>query len=158
MSDWIICRAKDRDAAEMARLYRASFGAKGSEGWDESGFSRLLASQGMFALAAKREGSCELWGFIMLRTAADEVEIVTIAVDPYRARQGIGRALVEEAMRAAAETGALAAFLEVAVDNEPALRLYRTSGFVAVGNRRGYYRREAAQIDAVVMRRDIAST
>ena len=44
--------------------------------------------------------------------------------------------------------------LNVAIDNEPAQRLYRRYGFVGIGVRRGYYQPSGA--DALVMRHVIA--
>jgi ribosomal-protein-alanine N-acetyltransferase len=43
-------------------------------------------------------------------------------------------------------------FLEVRTDNEPAIALYESLGFVNVGLRRRYYRSSGA--DAYTMRRD----
>jgi ribosomal-protein-alanine N-acetyltransferase len=42
-------------------------------------------------------------------------------------------------------------FLEVRTNNEPAIQLYRSEGFVVIGTRRGYYRPSGA--DAFTMRR-----
>lgn len=148
--------AERKHLGEMARLHHAAFDEYQREGWGEAGLEGLLASPGVFALVAQANTTASLWGFIMLRVAADEAEIITIAVDPAMGRQGIGRQLVDEAMKAAEKAGAGCVFLEVAVDNEAALKLYEASGFVQAGRRRSYYRRGPAQIDAVVMRRDIA--
>jgi ribosomal-protein-alanine N-acetyltransferase len=48
--------------------------------------------------------------------------------------------------------GVRSVLLEVAVDNEPAQRLYDAYGFVGVGVRKGYY--QPSNTDALVMRRD----
>jgi len=95
----------------------------------------LLAMPGCFGLSAGAHG------FVLVRVAADEAEILTIATHPASRRRGIARALLGRAARHAAELGATSLFLEVAEDNEPALALYATAGFTLRGHRPGYYAR-----------------
>jgi ribosomal-protein-alanine N-acetyltransferase len=64
-------------------------------------------------------------------------------------RVGIGRRLLDELLNVA--DGAVV-HLEVRTDNEPAIELYRSVGFAAVGVRRRYYRISGA--DAYTMRRE----
>ena len=63
-------------------------------------------------------------GFVLSRLAADEAEILTIAVEPALRGRGVGRALLSENLRQAANAGAKSMFLEVDQDNAPALALY----------------------------------
>ncbi len=91
-------------------------------------------------------------GFILARVAADEAEILTIAVSPELRGQGLGGALLEAAMAEAARRGAAAMFLEVSADNHGAQRLYERHGFGQVGLRQRYY---ADGSDARVMQRDL---
>jgi ribosomal-protein-alanine N-acetyltransferase len=66
----------------------------------------------------------------------------------------VGRALLSENLRQAANAGAKAMFLEVAEDNTSALALYERFGFVKVGERAGYYRRaDGTRATAIVMRK-----
>jgi ribosomal-protein-alanine N-acetyltransferase len=98
--------------------------------------------------------SGRLRGFVLSRLAADEAEILTIAVDAAHQGRGVGRALLSENLRQVANAGAKAMFLEVAKDNAPALALYDRFGFVKVGERAGYYRRaDGTRATAVVMRK-----
>src|SRR6204780_3077030 len=78
-------------------------------------------------------------GMILARVAADEAEILTIAVDPGRRGRGLGSALLRAAMARAAALGAGAMFLEVAVSNAAARALYARHGFAEAGLRRQYY-------------------
>ena len=95
-------------------------------------------------------------GFVLSRLAADEAEILTIAVDAAYQGRGVGRALLSENLRQAANAGAKTMFLEVAKDNAPALALYDRFGFVKVGERVGYYRRaDRTRAAAVVMRKSL---
>ncbi len=106
---------------------------------------------GLFALAAE-----EPQGFILCRVAADEAEILTLAVLPEARRRGLGRALLAEVARRAAAAGAVRLLLEVSVLNAPALALYRSVGFRDVGRRKGYYvHAQGAAVDAAVMALDL---
>jgi ribosomal-protein-alanine N-acetyltransferase len=83
----------------------------------------------------------DLAGFVLARVAADECEILSLAVaDGWRDR-GIGRRLLDAAVDRAVSAGAVSVFLEVAEDNVIAQRLYRARGFRVVGRRADYYRR-----------------
>jgi [ribosomal protein S18]-alanine N-acetyltransferase len=94
-----------------------------------------------------------LGGMVLARVAADEAEILTIAVHPVSQRLGIGGALLRAAKRASAAAGAVTMFLEVAVTNAAARSVYAAHGFTNAGRRPGYY---AGGIDALVLRAGLA--
>jgi len=121
--------------------------------WTALEFEDLLKSPGVFAVLGEAGDPAEAKGFILCRSIAGEAEILTIAVDPAARRRGWGAALVEIAAGVAAETGAEALFLEVAVDNAAAVALYQSTHFAKVGVRKGYYPHPDGAKDAVVMRR-----
>lgn len=124
------------------------------EVWDADSISRLLALPGVFGLLAVPGGQPA--GFVLARLAADECEILNVAVAAGSRRQGLGRSLMAAAMALAGERGARAMFLEVASDNEPALALYRELGFAQAGIRPCYYRRGPDNFtDALIMRCDL---
>ena len=89
-------------------------------------------------------------GMILARVAADEVEVLTLAVSPTARRLGIGARLLETAMTVARANGARVAFLEVSVGNTAARALYEKAGFTPAGRRPRYY---ADGTDALVLRR-----
>ena len=68
-------------------------------------------------------------GYICFRLIFEELYIVKLAVRPESRRMGIGSALVQEAIRAGMEAGALRAVLDVDTANTAALRLYSKLGF-----------------------------
>jgi ribosomal-protein-alanine N-acetyltransferase len=90
-----------------------------------------------------------LGGMILGRVAADEAEILTLAVSPGQRRRGIGSALLGAAMDRAANLGAVSMFLEVAVTNDAARALYAAHRFTAAGRRRRYY---TDGTDALILR------
>ena len=98
-------------------------------------------------------GSRRLLGFVLVRRAADEAEILTIAVRTGQRGRGYGRLLMEEALRRLYRDRVAACFLEVDRGNAAALALYRKLGFAEVGRRKGYYSAPAAgEGTALVMR------
>lgn len=99
------------------------------------------------ALLATGEGGAAL-GYAAFRRAADDAELVRIAVDPGARRQGVGRRLVEDGIERLRRAGGRRCFLEVRQANEPARRLYAALEFHRVGFRRAYY---ADGSDAVVL-------
>ena len=90
--------------------------------------------------AAVGVGSGELFGFVVAWLVADELHILTIAVDAGRRRCGVGRHLMDHAIRFAKHAGARLVLLEVRSGNLAATQLYRSLGFSRVRVRTGYYR------------------
>jgi [ribosomal protein S18]-alanine N-acetyltransferase len=121
----------------------------GIEQWSAAMFWNELAN-GNFYLAAEVDG--RIVGYAGLSVADSEAWVQNIAVRRDMQRHGIGRRLLEALLAAAARRGTPTVLLEVAVDNEPAQRLYAEYGFSTVGVRRGYY--QPTNTDALVMRRD----
>lgn len=91
-------------------------------------------------------------GFAILRFAADEAEVLTLAVHPEAWGGGIGRTVLCEALETARAAGARQAYLEVGTGNMRAQRLYARTGFAAVGRRPGYYAGPPPE-DALLMAR-----
>lgn len=121
------------------------------ERWSAAFLSSLLATPGCFGVVAGPASIPD--GFIIGRVAADEVEILTLAVRPERRRLGIGNALVGFAADHAAKLGAAAMFLEVGAANASARALYAARGFAPVGQRRGYYPSNTGPPeDAIILR------
>jgi ribosomal-protein-alanine N-acetyltransferase len=83
----------------------------------------------------------DMQGFILARAAADEAEILTIAVTPRRRGRGIAGRLLDANMAALATLGVKSLFLEVEAENHAARALYKRHGFETVGERKAYYRK-----------------
>ena len=83
-----------------------------------------------------------------------DAELMTLGVARRFERRGIARALLNALIAAARHQGASRMLLEVRVDNDPALGLYRSAGFIVMGRRRRYYQPE--DVDAFTMSLDIA--
>lgn len=136
------------DAVALAGVHAHGF----DHPWSARDIEELFAGPGVYGFLAADDAPL---GMILCRVVADDCEILTIAVTPDARRRGVGKALVRAAMGAAAQAGADAAFLEVAVDNAPAAALYAGLGFRRIGLRKGYYDRPEGEVDALVMRLDL---
>jgi [ribosomal protein S18]-alanine N-acetyltransferase len=121
--------------------------------WSAADLRRLTEAPHCFGIAAC--GGAALAGFILIGAAADESEVLTLAVDEPWRQQGIGRTLLEAAISEAGRRGASAMLLEVGVLNTTAKALYASSGFAVVGRRRNYYKGPNGSEDALVMKREI---
>jgi ribosomal-protein-alanine N-acetyltransferase len=142
--------ASPSDAAAIAALHAASF----HRGWSEEEVERLLVERNVMthrAIAGRA-----LAGFIMSRRAADEAEILSVAVSKACRGRGVARDLLQLHLRRLAGNGVRAVFLEVDETNVPAIRLYRRAGFRDVGKRPNYYATPGAKpAAALVLRRDL---
>ncbi|WP_296666743.1 ribosomal protein S18-alanine N-acetyltransferase [Demequina sp.] len=97
------------------------------------------------------EAGGELAGYAVYGFDGDAFHLMNIAVVPERRGEGLGRALMDDFLAEARALGAADAWLEVSVENQAALALYRAYGFEDVRVRRRYYQPEG--VDAVVMRK-----
>jgi ribosomal-protein-alanine N-acetyltransferase len=135
-----------QSAATLGELHARAF----DKPWTEAELAKLLDNQTVFALVA-RAGAPQ--GFALAWAAGGDAELLTVAVVPEARRRGIGASLVTAAGVAALVRGASHMHLEVAKDNAAARALYAKLGYEEVGCRHGYYSRQDAAVDAVVMRR-----
>jgi ribosomal-protein-alanine N-acetyltransferase len=90
------------------------------------------------AWVAERDGI--VTGFLIGRSAADEFEILNMAVSGAHRRRGIGSKLLEGALEFSRQAGIARVYLEVRASNGPAITLYKRHGFTECGRRSQYYR------------------
>jgi [ribosomal protein S18]-alanine N-acetyltransferase len=146
--------ALDLDLA--AQLHGEAFAALGERAWTRQDMAELLASPGVAGWLLQ-SGESKI-GFALCRVAADEAELLTIAVRPDHHRRGAGSELLAAVIAHARAAGAGSLFLEVGADNPAALALYNRAGFKTVGRRAAYYLRGSRPpADAIVMRLTLTS-
>ena len=121
-------------AGDLARLHATCFP---EDPWSAEGLAGLAQQAGCDAMVVRQDGTAA--GFAMVRTAADEAELLTICVTPGLRGRGAGRALLHACQDAARARGASRLFLEVAADNKAAIALYTACGFQEAGRRKNYY-------------------
>jgi [ribosomal protein S18]-alanine N-acetyltransferase len=144
----VLSEAGPADAWAFASLHAKSF----HQAWSDGEFDRLLRAANV--VAHRVASGRDLIGFILSRMAADEAEILSIAVARSRRGEGLGSRLVEVNLRRLAGLGVRTVFLEVAENNLPARRMYQRLGFRDVGRRTGYYS-AANGSAALILRREL---
>jgi [ribosomal protein S18]-alanine N-acetyltransferase len=136
------------DAARCAELEAQLF--DGDDPWPATAFLRELEAKHIHYVAARSDD--KLIGYAGIarlgRRPPYEYEIHTIGVDSAYQGQGIGREMLARLLDWA-DGGAV--YLEVRTDNEAAIAMYESAGFVNIGLRKRYYRVSGA--DAYTMRK-----
>jgi ribosomal protein S18 acetylase RimI-like enzyme len=96
-------------------------------------------------------GYAKLGPALSLESNRHVLELKGLAVDPAHHGRGIGRLLVEAAIRAASDRGARRLTLRVLDANTAAKALYRACGFTVEGVLRGEFRLDGRYVDDVLM-------
>ncbi len=87
-------------------------------------------------------------GYLVYSTVLDECHILNVAVHPDFRRMGIAQKMLDFLFNEGEKEGIKFYYLEVRVDNAPAINFYKNNGFKELGLRKGYYRDGT---DALVM-------
>ena len=88
---------------------------------------------------ARESADTQPIAFLNAWRAADEMHIIDLGTHPHHRRRGAARALLERLISHARSLGFSVMVLEVLQSNRPAIRLYRSLGFVVARVRRSYY-------------------
>ena len=164
----IVRAAQPADAAELVELGTRI--AREPEGWliGSNGW-RGVAEERRYLRALRRYDHAAVFvaeadGRIVARLsiardqhpASYHVADLGMMVAPDYRRQGIGRALLEQAVEWARGAGVRKLELHVFPHNEPAIKLYESFGFEREGYRKAHYRRGGGYVDAILMAYAIA--
>lgn len=139
----MVTEALHADLPVLAQIHAQAF----AKPWDFEALKTSLEDPQREVLAARIGVHCG--GFVILQVAADQAEILTIAVAPEFRRKGLGRSLVRAAEASARKRSARSLWLDVSADNRAACLLYDTLGYKEDGRRKGYY----SGSDAVLLSR-----
>ena len=134
MNMMIIRPMTETDLDQVLATEAASFAVP----WSRDHFLHEMRSPLSFPLVAE-DGDGGIAGFICPMQVLDEGQILNLAVAPACRGKGVGKSLVEHALRTFRLQGALFVGLEVRPSNTVAFHLYSRCGFVAEGRRKGYY-------------------
>jgi ribosomal-protein-alanine N-acetyltransferase len=146
----LISQALPTDAADLAQLHAEAL----PPGWPAVDIAAFCGNSSRIVLKAMDDGA--LLGFAILQFAADEAEILSIAVAQKAQRKGAGSSILEKAIALCEERLISCVYLEVAESNGPALRLYAKFGFYTFTRRKNYYQSaRPAPETALIMRLDM---
>jgi [ribosomal protein S18]-alanine N-acetyltransferase len=122
---------KDADIGAVAAMANATR-------LDEAQLRDELARSWSREWVAREEGEGVV-AFVLAWHVADEVHVLNVTTRPDRRRRGIGRALMNAVVAYGRDSRSKHVLLEVRRSNRPAIALYRSLGFFAVGVRSRYY-------------------
>lgn len=131
-----LCRENTRlaetgDVKAVAALESEIF----PDAWSEKTLKQM--SETCKILVCKMHG--EICGYCVFSVAADEGEILRIAVREELRGEKIGYVILKRALEKMRTCGARRAYLEVREGNIPAISLYTRAGFEKIGIRKNYY-------------------
>ncbi len=130
--------ARPEEVETLAAIHAEGF----RRTWSAHDFQALMVDPSVFVLAARLQsplGARKIAGFVTVRFAADEAEILTIAVASRYRRHGYGRLLMDDVIRRLYREHIATLFLEVDRTNRAAVGLYQRLGFTVAGERKHYY-------------------
>jgi len=141
------------DVELLSALHGECLTAAWDRPWLAKSFAEILALPGATAWLASKNG--EPLGFALGSCAADEIDILLIAILPAWRRHGFARLLLQRLLEAAAKAGIKRAVLEVASGNAPALAFYARLGFSKCGLRKNYY---GDGVDALLLEKQLVAS
>jgi [ribosomal protein S18]-alanine N-acetyltransferase len=107
--------------------------------WSKESYVKFAGEPGSLALVLE-EADGQIGGFLLGRLAADQAELLNLAVVAKQRRQGAGTVLLAKAIQAWRPRGAKSVYLEVRQSNTGAIAFYEKHGFAKTGLRKEYYR------------------
>ncbi len=138
------------DLDEVMDVMTSAFDPHFGEAWTRSQCAGILPLSGVRLILARDQAKA-VCGFSLLRTVADEAELLLLAVSKSAQRRGVGGALLDHFIDLGRQGGLSRLHLEVR-DGNSAVAMYQAFGFQEEGRRRKYYTgRDGSQHDALTM-------
>lgn len=145
----------------IMQIMQCSFDPEYGEAWNRRQICDALLLPSTHALLVDAEGDVisepeeKPAGFVLSRHAADEEELLLIAVLPEHRARGLGQILIDRLFETASARGISRIFLEMRRGN-PAIHLYQKVGFEPIGERPNYYKKlDGSRIDAITFGRTL---
>ncbi len=155
MADFVVRQASPQDSEQMAELFAAvaqeRTGIATEPPVDVAQLAARFAANADTAVVAVAVAGPRLVGMLNLHPNRHGFADLGMLVDRDWRGRGVGTALVDAAIDKARGGGLHKLSLEVFVNNEAAIALYRRCGFVDEGVRRNQYRRASGELWDVIM-------
>ena len=123
--------AKGEDIQKIVKMEKEYF----SDAWSEKIVADEVGKERVVVIKDKED----IVGYCIFMLAADEGEILRIAVDNTQRKKGHGKRLLSFAINEMKKKGSASVFLEVRALNSAARALYHSIGFEEIGIRKNYY-------------------
>lgn len=120
--------------------------------WHEKLYAESIVLKDTQSLVLDHEG--RLIGFLIYRNIGGDFEIVQLALNKAYQRQGLASMMIDYMIQDAQSSHIEFIYLEVEMDNLPALNLYKKYGFEAIHQRKNYYGQGQ---NAIVMRKEMSN-
>lgn len=133
---------KNKDLSEIMNIEKEAF----KEPWNMFSFRYILSSKNCYA--KKAVIGDVITGYIIGCFEREKFHFMNIAIRKNLRRKGIGKSLVYKMIKDIEKTNAKEIYLEVRINNEPAINLYKKMGFKIERIERNYYENGD---DAIVM-------
>lgn len=119
--------------------------------WTAEGYLREIDSpnSSLLILNLIEASQKQIIGVGCVWSILEEAHITLLGIHPHHQRQGLGTFMLLSLLDDAIARNLSWATLEVSVNNQKALNLYKKFGFEAVGKRKGYY--QSTGEDAIVL-------
>lgn len=120
--------------------------------WHEKLYAESIVLKDTQSLVLDHEG--RLIGYLIYRNIGGDFEIIQLALNKAYQRQGLASMMIDYMIQDAQSSNIEFIYLEVEMDNLPALNLYKKYGFEAIHQRKNYYGQGQ---DAIVMRKEMSN-
>ncbi len=135
----------------LSEMQGLSFNDGIEQVWSQDQFAALLSSDAVQVLVIC-VGELPV-GFVLWRQAAEEAEILSIAILPTYRNKYFGSRLLAEFYSRLRSDAITEIFLEVRTNNQAAITLYTKNSFKIVGRRKKYYEGpHGIKLDALIMK------
>ena len=135
-------RIEESGLSDLERIYELERECFGRNAYSKSFIRFLLTDLSTIALKAVNDRG-DVIGLVIGRVEKSSGKVIgrvyTIDVKPEHRRRGVGRMLLRKLEEEFRRMGCEKIVLEVAVDNEPAIKLYKSMGYKFTAKLKNYY-------------------
>lgn len=140
---------KNSDIKKIVEIEEEAF----SDPWSENAFLSLLENKGLTHYYVLEDINKNILGYFGILIVLDECQIHTIAIDHNYRKKGLGSLMIEKIIDISMDRFVKTINLEVDINNEKAVNLYKKFGFKQVGYIKDYYKNPKS--DAYIMEKNL---